>query len=44
VPDAPDVARQLLPDDEEASERYNPHQEAFAAGAVNFIFAPAGVC
>jgi hypothetical protein len=33
VPAAPNVARELLPDDEEASEQYNSTQEAFAISA-----------
>jgi hypothetical protein len=34
VPHSTDVARRLLPDDDEASERYNSGQEAIAAGAI----------
>jgi hypothetical protein len=44
VPGASNVARELLPDDDEASERYNSGQEAFAAGAFKNIFALGGVC
>jgi hypothetical protein len=33
VPAAPNVARGLLPDDEEAAEQYNSAQEAFAISA-----------
>jgi hypothetical protein len=35
VPDGLEVARKWLPDDDEALERYNSGQEAFAAGAIN---------
>jgi len=33
VPAASNVARELLPDDEEAAAEYNPAQEAFAISA-----------
>jgi hypothetical protein len=33
VPAASNVARELLPDDEEAAEQYNSAQEAFAISA-----------